>query len=296
MAKIEAISVTIFLGTIFSLCAIEILTLLMGREILILHILSILGILSFLYALFIEPYWIDINEITITSNKLKKVHFKIVQISDLHCDKKVRNEKRLVRIINNLNPDIIIFTGDSLNTAKALDTFRITLKNLNAAIGKYAVKGNFDDWCGNELEIFKNTDFIELDKKNEKFKKDDEIFSISGINYEASAEYCQLLENLPEDTFNIFLFHTPDLIEDIQQFNIDLYLAGHTHGGQVALPFYGALVTLSRHGKKYESGKHTVGNTILYTNRGIGMDGGIVPRVRFFARPEITVFNITPTQ
>ena len=74
--------------------------------------------------------------------------------------------------------------------------------------------------------------------------------------------------------------------------NIDLYLAGHTHGGQVALPFYGALVTLAATGKKYESGLHQLGNTYIYTNRGIGMEGGRAPRVRFCARPEVTVFDI----
>ncbi|MEJ2705392.1 MAG: hypothetical protein P8Z79_23375, partial [Sedimentisphaerales bacterium] len=84
------------------------------------------------------------------------------------------------------------------------------------------------------------------------------------------------------------------LIEDITDFPVDLYLAGHTHGGQVALPFYGALVTLSEYGKEYESGKYQVGTTTLYVNRGIGMEGGPVPRVRFWARPEITVFEVMP--
>jgi predicted MPP superfamily phosphohydrolase len=78
--------------------------------------------------------------------------------------------------------------------------------------------------------------------------------------------------------------------------NVDLYLCGHTHGGQVALPLYGALVTLSKFGKKYESGMYTVGDTILYVNRGIGMEGGLTPKVRFLARPEITVFDIVPKE
>ena len=81
---------------------------------------------------------------------------------------------------------------------------------------------------------------------------------------------------------------------DRQHLNVDLYLCGHTHGGQIAMPFYGALITMSKFGKKYEAGMYTVGDTILYVNRGIGMDGGPAPRVRFLARPEITVFEIHP--
>jgi len=75
---------------------------------------------------------------------------------------------------------------------------------------------------------------------------------------------------------------------------VDVYLCGHTHGGQIALPFYGALTTLSKHGKKYEAGLYHEGNTRLYVNRGIGLEGGKAPPMRFFARPEITVFEIGP--
>jgi predicted MPP superfamily phosphohydrolase len=73
---------------------------------------------------------------------------------------------------------------------------------------------------------------------------------------------------------------------------VDPYLAGHTHGGQVALPFYGALATLSAFGKEFESGLHRVADTWEYTNRGIGMEGGAAPRMRFAARPEVTVIEV----
>ena len=92
----------------------------------------------------------------------------------------------------------------------------------------------------------------------------------------------------------MLLYHYPDMIEEAAGPKLDLYLCGHTHGGQVALPLYGAMITLARHGKKYESGRYTVGGTTLYVNRGIGMEGGRVPRVRFCARPEITVLDIVP--
>jgi predicted MPP superfamily phosphohydrolase len=75
---------------------------------------------------------------------------------------------------------------------------------------------------------------------------------------------------------------------------IDLFCAGHVHGGQVALPFYGALVTLSRFGKQYERGLYHVGSMFMYVSRGIGMEGGVAPRVRFCSRPEITVIDLVP--
>jgi predicted MPP superfamily phosphohydrolase len=69
---------------------------------------------------------------------------------------------------------------------------------------------------------------------------------------------------------------------------------GHTHGGQIALPLYGALITFSKYVKRYEAGLYREGETWLYVNRGIGMEGGPVPRVRFWARPEVTVIEISP--
>lgn len=293
----ELIVLLIFLATIIIVYASELALLLdfilvklkgvgkpklFSKPAIILHIFALIGIICFLYGYFIEPYWIEINTINIYTEKLKNTTLKVVHISDLHCDKKIRNENKLPDIINPLKPDIIVFTGDTLNTPKALDTFKDVMKKIKAKIGKYAVRGNFDDWFWKKLDLFSNTGFKVLDKDKVKLVKDNETFYISG----------EVLEDIPKNNYSILLYHYPDLIEDLKKFNVDLYLTGHTHGGQVALPFYGAFITLSEHGKKYESGKYVVGDTILYINRGIGLEPAL--KVRFFARPEITVFNIMP--
>ena len=81
------------------------------------------------------------------------------------------------------------------------------------------------------------------------------------------------------------LHHTPDLVEQVP--SAALYLAGHTHGGQVSLPGFGALVTLSRYGKRFERGMSRVGATTVYVTPGIGVEP-IVP-VRFGVRPEVSL-------
>jgi hypothetical protein len=73
---------------------------------------------------------------------------------------------------------------------------------------------------------------------------------------------------------------------------VDLYLSGHTHGGQVRLPFYGAIITDSYDGKKYEMGEYTVGPTTLYVSRGIGMAGGFLPRIRLLCPPELVMLEL----
>ncbi len=312
MATSEKITALIFLAALASVYSLELLlfsafalrkfsgkkrkSLLLRKPALCLHLLAATGIICFLYGYIIEPYWIEVKTITIRTEKLKHTSFRIVQISDLHCDTKPRNERKLAPLINPLEPDIIVFTGDalSLNAPSALPLFKETMKSLQANLGKFAVRGNVDVRYTPNLDLFGNTDFQLLDAKSLKIKKNSEEIFISGLTCESPFALRRLLQDVAENRFSVFLYHYCDLVEDLHNLNVNLYLCGHTHGGQVALPFYGALVTLSKFGKKYESGMYSVGETILYVNRGIGMEGGLAPRVRFLARPEITVFDIRP--
>ena len=258
------------------------------------HLLAIAGIICFLYGYFIEPYWIELKVIPIRTDRLKKTSFRLAQISDLHCDKKERNEKRIIELINRMAPDIIVFTGDAINTASALPLFKDTMTNLNAGPAKLAVRGNVDVSYWKDLDLFTGTGFELLDEKTVVLRKDGETIYISGLTCENASGFRDLLQSIPDGHYSVFLYHYPGLVEDLEGLNVDLYLCGHTHGGQVALPIYGALITLSKFGKKYESGMYTVGDTMLYVNRGIGLEAGSAPKVRFFARPEITVFDIGP--
>lgn len=108
------------------------------------HTLALLGICCFLYGYFIEPYWLEVKHISVQTEKLKQTSFRVVQLSDMHCNNKPLNEQKVVEITNSLKPDIIVFTGDSLNTPEGLDRFRQTLAQLQAKIAKYAVYGNVD--------------------------------------------------------------------------------------------------------------------------------------------------------
>jgi len=266
---------------------------LLGKPAIALHAVAVLGIFCMLYGYFIEPYWIEVTNIPIKTTKLKKTSFRIVQISDLHCEMKIRNEEKLAGIINPLKPDIIIFTGDSLNVSGALPLFRKTLAGLEAKLCKFAVNGNFDVSYWRELDLFKGTGFVLLKNRVVTLSKGGERISIFGTDPGQGALDRANPGGFDGETFNVFLYHYPGLIEEVAG-RTDLYLCGHTHGGQVALPFYGALVTLAKYGKKYEAGRYEVGGTVLYVNRGIGMEPGPVPSVRFWARPEITVFDIVP--
>jgi len=264
------------------------------KGVVLVHVLAGVGVICMLYGYLIEPYWLDVRRVTIPTATLRDVSLRIVQISDLHCDKKPRNEEKMVEIINALEPDVVVATGDFLNDAAALPRLQETLRRLRAPLGKFAVEGNFEVWHWPGRDMLENTGFRLLRQDSVVVAKGAEEISISGLSINRAPACRDLLQKLAGDRFSVFLFHTPDLIEDVNGLGVDLYLCGHTHGGQVALPLYGALLTFSKFGKKYESGLHRCGGTTLYVNRGIGLEPGPAPQVRFCARPEIVVFDIVP--
>jgi uncharacterized protein len=276
------------------------------------HGLAVIGILCMAYGYWIEPYWIEIKRIELHSPKLKDVSFRIVQFSDTHCDRKIRNEKRVVEMINSLHPDVIVFTGDSINTIEALPHFQEMLRSMNATLGKFAVHGNYDTHFWRSTDLFAGTGFDLAEDKVNTVSKQGVPITISGISRENEWAFERNPRRLDPDKFNVFLYHTPALADISVQAHFDLYLAGHTHGGQIALPFYGAIITLSPKGKKYESGMYGLTSnsytrlrtplceygpieSVVYVNRGIGLEGWVAPRVRFCARPEITVFDLGPS-
>jgi predicted MPP superfamily phosphohydrolase len=260
--------------------------------------LAVGGVACMAYGYFIEPYWLSVTRVRIASAKLPPGSrpIRLVHISDLHSDPEARLEEQLPGAIAAERPDLIVFTGDSLNSPAGLPVLRGCLTRLAQVAPTFVVKGNWDAWFWRDQNLFAGTGVRELKSEAVKFEAGAASLWIAGVPVGGEHNLDQTLDALPPEAFKVFLYHYPDLIEEVAAKKLDLYCAGHTHGGQVALPLYGALVTLSKFGKRYEAGLYRVGETSLYVNRGIGMEGGPAPRVRFWARPEITVIEIAPAQ
>lgn len=257
---------------------------------------AIFGFGCFAYAYFVEPYWLEVRKIEIRSDKIPQNSqpIRIVHISDIHSDEFARLEEKLPLIITEQKPDLIVFSGDSLNSPEGLPVFRECLSKISNLAPTFVVRGNWDVWYWKQQDLFGEINVKQLNGNSEKIEIRGVPIWLAGVFVESEGKLVQALNSIPKDEFSIFLTHYPDLIEDVKPFEIDLYCAGHTHGGQVAMPIYGALVTFSKFGKKYEGGTYQIGKTTLNVNRGIGMEGGNTPRVRFWARPEITVIDVLP--
>jgi predicted MPP superfamily phosphohydrolase len=256
--------------------------------------LAITGIACMAYGRWIEPRWIETTHVHLTAKSLPPgATLRIVHLSDTHCESRPLLETELPALVAAERPDLILFTGDLANDERGISTAERLLHELTAIAPVYAVRGNWDLHHWNRSTGYGDAGVVLLDTESASLTIRGSKIRIAGVGADHSGASLRLLATVPQDGFVIFLDHYPDEIERVAaQGRANLYLAGHTHGGQVALPFYGALVTLSRFDKKYESGLNRVGNTYLYVSRGIGTEGGS-PKVRFAARPELAVIDVT---
>lgn len=266
-------------------------------------LVHILVSLALVYGFAIEPFEIQVTHLQMPApvSQLSRP-LRIVQISDLHVERTTTRERDLVPLVESQSPDIILLTGDYLNMSYLEDPTarhdaRAVLSRLHATYGVYAVNGSVDNW--EEMDaFFSGTPVTVLTDDISQIDLPDSSLYVIGVNnmdIQRDIETEQVLSNsIPVDAYRILIHHTPDLATAASQSGVDLYLAGHTHGGQVRLPFYGAIVTSSIFGKDYEAGQYQVGDMILYVSRGLGMEGGQAPRARFLCPPEVVVIDLAP--
>lgn len=254
--------------------------------------IATVGLACVLYGWQIEPYWLDVTRIRVASSKLAPSArpLRIAHLSDLHSDPKPRLEEGLPAAIEALAPDLIVFTGDAVNSEEGLPVFKRLMSRLAVIARVYAVRGDWDSWMWPHLDLYGGTGVRELKTEAVRLEVGGTPVWLAGLPADQGHRLRTLLAEDRAGGLGILLHHFPDEIYAAAASGVDLYLAGHTHGGQVALPFYGALVTLSRWGKRFEAGLYEVDRTWLYVNRGIGMDP--TSPVRFWARPELTLIEV----
>jgi predicted MPP superfamily phosphohydrolase len=260
---------------------------------------------GYYYARNIEPKLLDVNRHKITHPLIAAGfdQFKIVQFSDTHLGFQYTIDQlnKLVTKINKLSPDVIFFTGDLMDAPnKYNDSGKLIslLKGLHAPFGKFAIYGNHDHGgYGTDLykDIMTKSNFILLQNTSHEIKLLDESrIHIIGLDDAmlGSPNLEQAITGLPEDSYKILLAHEPDLAIQTTGKNIHLQLSGHSHGGQVKIPFFGALITPPFSDIYYE-GFYEIGDTEhplkLYVNRGLGTTR--LP-FRFLSKPELTMFTL----
>ncbi len=231
-------------------------------------------------------------------------NFRIVQISDIHAgsftSKSLFIQTRLM--VNNLNPDLIVITGDFVNfRIEELDIISDELSLLRANYGVLGCWGNHDHYVGEEnmpefarrleslgVKMLVNSNHV-IDTGMGKVQ----IAGVdnTGMSYQNFADFDKALSGLDESNSIVLLCHDPTnwdkSIRD--KLDIDLTLSGHTHGGQFAVDIFGKVISPAELVYKQWAGLYSSKDGHLYVNRGIGMTG---PPFRMGINPEITVIDI----
>jgi len=254
---------------------------------------------GFLYSYDFETTWIDVTRMRLPLSRLSSDFgsYRIVHISDLHLDARTQPEylTKLVRLVNEQEPDMIAFTGDfvTFTLGKFAPELRSTLNQLRARDGVVAVLGNHDHLAGPDMvgSVIREGGATVLRNGVRTLERAGTSLHVCGVDdvWEGLPRLDCVLARLPRAGAAILLVHEPDFADTASTSGrFDLQLSGHSHGGQVRLPLVGAPV-LPKYARKYPIGVYRVGDMLLYTNRGLGM---LPPRFRFLCRPEITVLDL----
>ncbi len=271
----------------------------------IIVILVVVFLGFYLYTTFVSTKMLVVREERIVSEKLPANFsgLKVVQFSDLHYGTTVfySDVKHTVKKINERNPDLVVFTGDLIDSKYDLTTVEqeklsSLLKTIDTKLGKYAIAGEEDSDVFET--IMKQAGFIILDNSYELIYNDtNEPILLVGlssmladrINIDNAFSY---FKDATHNTniYTLLLTHEPDAIDDVlNDYSADLILAGHSHNGNIRLPVIGAIYKVEG-AKKYHQAHYEVDGAELFISGGIGTNG---PGFRLFCHPSINFFRIS---
>lgn len=261
-------------------------------------VIIILLVLIFLYGRYIEINNFKIKEYTITNGNipLSFEEIKIVHFSDLlyYHGYNTKNLDKLVKNINNIKPDVIIFSGDLFkkNESYNEDDYNIlkeTLSNMEASLYKYAVIGdNDEEYLEQYKDLLYESDFQLLDNENMLFfYKDNTPINIIGLTNLDNIE--TLLETDTEYNYEIVIIHKPDNFDKLSNYGINTILSGHSLGGIVNIPYYGGIIT-TKGAKKYVNDYYKLNNSEIFISNGLGYHSF---NFRLFNTPSINVYRFS---
>lgn len=267
-------------------------------------ILTAFFTLFFAYTTYISTVKVGVREYRIKSKKIPDTFngLKIIQLSDLHFGSTMFNEdvNKIKKLSNERKPDIVIFTGDLINkqydlNSKEQEKLIKELKGINASLGKYAILGDED----NEkiATIFNQSNFTILRNEYDLIYKDDNnpilLIGLTSIKKDQDIE--KAYSYFKEETHNsniytITMLHEPDVVDDIVDIHqTDLFLAGHSHNGNIRVPFIKYSLFKVENAKKYDQDYYKVRDSKLYISSGLGTPKGI----RLFCRPSINFYRLS---
>lgn len=246
-------------------------------------------------AFLVEPYALEVRTVRIETPEVTRP-IRIALVADLQTDGPSDYDREALLRVKAAEPDLVVFAGDYahhdtreayLGVAARLHDLFVDL-DLDPPLGAFAVQGNVDP-IGEWPLLFDGT-AIRPVVETTRYDVDPEL-SVTALSFADS--FRPSLEVARVDRFHVVVGHGPDYaLGDVRA---DLLLAGHTHGGQVRLPGLGPIVTLSRVPRDWAAGVTRIDDDrTLIVSRGVGLERGPAPRLRFLCRPELVFVDLVP--
>jgi len=264
-----------------------------AARVLALAVLAALTALA-VWARFVEPRMLRTTRLDLATGRLG-APLRAVFLSDIHAEGEhaVHRElaARVRRIRDDGGLDAILLGGDYLNDTRlgsvaAIERF---LRGLGGLAPVYAVLGNADLRRPLVRDVLVSAGVRVLENEVVDLGPGAAVWGIGWLDRDGIAKAAAELDRR---RFNVCLTHAPGIVPEAAAAGFDLYLCGHTHGGQVRLPLVGALVTLAVYGKRWEAGRYAEGGMTAYVTRGVGLEGGPVTRARLLCPPEIVLVEV----
>ncbi len=265
----------------------------------------ILGIVGVSYMSNVEPSWMEVKHVRLRLPRLPKDFsgLRIAQLSDIHIGPwmMLNRVQEILDVVTAQSPDVLALTGDFVlaygrmtrSYMDQLAQMAQLLRRVSDDLPVVAVLGNHDHLYnpGQVRAALERGGAHVLMNSVYTLARGTARFHLAGIDdfYRGNPDLNAVLAAFPPDECAVLLAHEPDFADiSAETGRFDLQISGHSHGGQVVLPFIGPPI-LPKYGEKYFSGLYQVGKMFQYTNRGVGMT---FPAVRFNCRPEMTVFTL----
>lgn len=255
------------------------------------------------YATHIEPRWLRVDRIDVTTDMATSETIRIGVLADIQTTSIGSYEHGAVDRVLDAEPDVIVVAGDVFQGGERefdveVDGFAELMDRLSAPHGVYAVEGNIDRvaWLaemsdGTDVQLLVD-EIVELEIRGQ-------VVRIGGSRDDwSSAESRSMVDDLmrsePGD-LAILLAHRPDAVLALPpDSDVDVTIAGHTHGGQIVVPFIGPPVTYTDVPRSAaRGGLHDVGGNLLYQSTGVGLERAGAPQIRFLSRPSVGILDIT---
>ncbi|HEU4339408.1 MAG TPA: metallophosphoesterase [Planctomycetota bacterium] len=246
--------------------------------------------LAIAWAFLVEPSWVTVERSRIEAAAGPRL--KILHLSDLHLEEFGPGEERLLAVAQKERPDLVLLTGDYVNSRDALSLLVKLLRAIPNRYGIYGVEGHHDHKY-RIAKAFEEAGATLLRDDFVKFDADGTPVVIAGLSMHPSRSLADILRPAPPEAYRIVLHHAPETASRLVPGQASLFLCGHTHGGQIRVPGLGPLLPAWRSPPGFPPGETAIEGGRVIVNRGLGMSGGPLPKARLFSRPEIRLIEIS---